>query len=50
MHKKLIDTLSVYKKIVVVGGGTGGHIQPIISLMQNLEKEHIFKRSDFIWL
>lgn len=50
MHKKLTETLSQYKKIILVGGGTGGHIQPILSLVKNLDGEHIFKKTDFIWI
>lgn len=50
MHRNLIKTLWQYEKIILVWGGTGGHIQPIISLVINLEREDLFKKSDFKWI
>ena len=37
MHQKITSTLSKYEKIILVGWGTGGHIQPIISLVHSLD-------------
>ncbi len=45
MHLKLSSTLSKYGKIILVGWGTGGHIQPILSLAGELTKNHLF----WIW-
>lgn len=39
MHPTLHSTLSRYDKIVLVGWWTGGHIQPIISLVHSLEND-----------
>lgn len=50
MNWEIINTLKKYKKIVVVGGGTGGHIQPIISIIESCIDEHIFRKSDFLWI
>lgn len=44
MHQKLLSTLSKYIKIVFVGGGTGGHISPIVSLSKELREKK------FSWL
>ena len=44
MHPKLIDTLSKYSTIILVGWGTGGHIQPIVSIANEL------KDRDFLWI
>ena len=41
MHPKLIDTLSKYSTIILVGWGTGGHIQPILSLASELERKKL---------
>ncbi len=52
MHKKLTETLSKYTKIVLVGGGTGGHIQPIVSIVRILEcrKVGMLDIPKFLWL
>ncbi len=39
MHPKLSETLSKYSTIILVGGGTGGHVQPIVSIISSFEKE-----------
>jgi UDP-N-acetylglucosamine:LPS N-acetylglucosamine transferase len=39
MHPKLTETLSKYNTIILVGGGTGGHIQPIVSLVSSFANE-----------
>lgn len=36
MHQKLSETFAQYNKIILVGWGTGGHIQPILSIAQEL--------------
>ncbi|MBC7498667.1 UDP-N-acetylglucosamine--N-acetylmuramyl-(pentapeptide) pyrophosphoryl-undecaprenol N-acetylglucosamine transferase [Candidatus Gracilibacteria bacterium] len=46
MHQKLTSTLSQYDKIVLVGGGTGGHIQPIVSLVHSLDIES----NNYLWI
>lgn len=46
MNQKLLSTLSQYKKIILVGGWTGWHIQPIISIVKNLKNTDI----DCIWI
>ena len=46
MHKKLTETLSKYTKIVLVGGGTGGHIQPIVSLAHSLDNAAY----EYVWI
>jgi UDP-N-acetylglucosamine:LPS N-acetylglucosamine transferase len=52
MHPKLTETLSKYNKIVLVGGGTGGHIQPIISLIQSyqLTNSPTHQPTTFLWI
>ncbi len=45
MHPKLTETLSKYKKIILVGWGTGGHIQPILSLTEDLRDKELL----WIW-
>ncbi|MBC7503432.1 UDP-N-acetylglucosamine--N-acetylmuramyl-(pentapeptide) pyrophosphoryl-undecaprenol N-acetylglucosamine transferase [Candidatus Gracilibacteria bacterium] len=52
MQKKLTETLSKYTKIVLIGGGTGGHIQPIVSIVRILEcrKVGILDSPKFLWL
>jgi UDP-N-acetylglucosamine--N-acetylmuramyl-(pentapeptide) pyrophosphoryl-undecaprenol N-acetylglucosamine transferase len=42
MHPALIATLSPYSTIVLVGGGTGWHIQPIVSIVKSLEHEYLW--------
>ena len=37
MRQKITSTLSKYEKIILVGWGTGGHIQPIVSLVHSLD-------------
>ncbi len=39
MHPKLQETLSKYSTIILVGWGTGGHVQPIVSIISSFEKE-----------
>ncbi len=46
MHQKLISTLSQYNKIILVGWGTGGHIQPIVSLVHSLDNEVV----TYLWI
>ncbi len=46
MHQKLTSTLSQYDKIVLVGWGTGGHIQPIVSLIHSLDIES----NHYLWI
>lgn len=46
MHNKLTETLSKYTKIVLVGGGTGGHIQPIVSLAHSLDNAAY----EYVWI
>ena len=38
MQQQLLSILSKYQKIIFVGGGTGGHISPIISLYRELRE------------
>ena len=40
MNQILINTLSKYNTIIVVWGGTGGHIQPIVSITKSLKKNY----------
>ncbi len=50
MKEKLLGTLSKYSKIILVGGWTGGHIQPIVSIVNSFRKgvaEHI-ETEDFV--
>ena len=46
MHQKLTSTLSQYNKIILVGWGTGGHIQPIVSLVHSLDRG----MPDYLWI
>ena len=41
MHQKLIDTFSRYDTIVLVWGGTGWHIQPIINISEELSEKRL---------
>lgn len=41
MHPRLTETLSNYQTIILVGGGTGGHIQPILSLAEELPDKNL---------
>lgn len=45
MHPKLTETFSKYSRIILVGWGTGGHIQPILSLAEELKKKNLI----WIW-
>ncbi len=45
MHKALKETFSKYSRIIFVGWGTGGHIQPILSLSQELKEKGLL----WIW-
>lgn len=42
MNPALISTLNPYHTIILVGGGTGWHIQPIVSIVKSLEHEYIW--------
>lgn len=46
--EKIIHELEKYDTIVLVGGGTGGHISPIISLYKEFSSRHSHKK--FFWL
>ncbi len=48
MNQKLITTLLKYKKIILVGWGTGWHIQPIVSLVKHIRNTHGI--IDFTWI
>lgn len=48
MHQKLAETLLKYKKIILVGWGTGWHIQPIVSLVKHIQNTH--EIIDFLWI
>ena len=48
MTKKLINIISKYSNIVFVWGGTGGHIQPIISLKKHLEWSNY--KASLLWI
>lgn len=54
MHKTLISTLSQYQKIILVGGWTGGHIQPILNLLSSWGGFREAKDGglvrDFLWI
>jgi UDP-N-acetylglucosamine:LPS N-acetylglucosamine transferase len=52
MHPNLHSTLSKYNKIVLVGGRTGGHIQPIVSLVRSLQHSNTqaIQHSQFSWI
>ncbi len=39
LHPKLHSTINTYESIIFVGGGTGWHIQPIVSLIKRYKKE-----------
>lgn len=41
MHPKLSETFAKYEKIIFVGGGTGGHISPIVSLASELKNKEV---------
>ncbi len=45
MHPKLSETFSHYKKIILVGWGTGWHIQPIVNTIDELSWE-----KDLVWI
>jgi UDP-N-acetylglucosamine--N-acetylmuramyl-(pentapeptide) pyrophosphoryl-undecaprenol N-acetylglucosamine transferase len=46
MHSSLLSTLSKYNAIILVGGWTGWHIQPIVSLVKSLKKELNLRSED----
>jgi UDP-N-acetylglucosamine--N-acetylmuramyl-(pentapeptide) pyrophosphoryl-undecaprenol N-acetylglucosamine transferase len=48
MHQSLLSTLSKYKTILLVGGWTGGHIQPIVSLTKHIKKTD--QKPSFLWI
>jgi UDP-N-acetylglucosamine--N-acetylmuramyl-(pentapeptide) pyrophosphoryl-undecaprenol N-acetylglucosamine transferase len=48
MHQKLRDTLTSYKKIFFVGGGTGGHVQPILNIIEEIRRDHL--NIGYTWL
>jgi UDP-N-acetylglucosamine--N-acetylmuramyl-(pentapeptide) pyrophosphoryl-undecaprenol N-acetylglucosamine transferase len=48
MDQKLIATLSPYSTIILVGGWTGWHIQPIVSLTRHIKNTDIIP--DFLWI
>ncbi len=52
MHPKLSETLSQYQEIILVGWGTGGHVQPIVSVIQYLKdsKNATFQQSNILWI
>ncbi len=41
MHLKLISTFSEYSNIILVGWGTGWHIQPILNLIEELREKKL---------
>lgn len=41
MHQKLTETFAKYERIILVGGGTGGHIQPILSVVKELKDQEL---------
>ncbi len=45
MHHKLTEIFSQYNKIILVGGWTGWHIQPIVSLAEELRDKKLL----WIW-
>ncbi len=48
MHSKLFETLTQYESIVLVGGGTGGHIQPILSIVSEFRSQN--SSQEFLWI
>ncbi len=48
MHSKLFETLTQYESIVLVGGGTGGHIQPILSIASEFRNQN--SSQAFLWI
>ncbi len=48
MNQKLITTLSKYSTIILVGGWTGWHIQPIVSLTKHIKNTDNIP--DFLWI
>jgi UDP-N-acetylglucosamine--N-acetylmuramyl-(pentapeptide) pyrophosphoryl-undecaprenol N-acetylglucosamine transferase len=48
MHPKLGNTLTSYKKIFFVGGGTGGHVQPILNIIEEIRRDHLDR--EYTWL
>ncbi len=52
MHTTLHATLSQYKKIVLVGWWTGGHIQPIVSIVRMFESLNVWtlEKPKFLWI
>lgn len=41
MHPKLLSTFSEYSNIILVGWGTGWHIQPILNLIEELREKKL---------
>ncbi|RAL56351.1 hypothetical protein BLM37_02425 [Candidatus Gracilibacteria bacterium GN02-873] len=46
--EKILNELEKFEKIILVGGGTGGHISPIIALHSMLIKK--FSSQKFLWV
>ncbi|MBB1554116.1 UDP-N-acetylglucosamine--N-acetylmuramyl-(pentapeptide) pyrophosphoryl-undecaprenol N-acetylglucosamine transferase [Candidatus Gracilibacteria bacterium] len=46
--EKILNELEKFEKIILVGGGTGGHISPIIALHSMLS--HQFSHQQFLWI
>lgn len=41
MHQKLLSTLAPYDTIILVGWGTGWHIQPILNIAEELQEKKL---------
>lgn len=46
--EKIIETLQKFEKIIVVWGGTGGHISPIISIFKRWKKQNFSEK--ILWI
>ncbi len=46
--KQIIQTLKNFEKIIVIGGGTGGHISPIVSIYKHFQKNNFSQK--FVWI
>ena len=49
MHPKLHEALSKYSTIIFVGWGTGGHVQPIVSVIESLKSTNLPTNLLWIW-